>query len=63
MKVVVEGVVLALVSEVAADKEETGKLTSVPVWPLTDSGSWITRGWPAATMLLPGAVFSTSVPG
>ena len=31
MNVVVEAVVLALLSEPAADKEETGKLTSVPV--------------------------------
>lgn len=31
MKVVVVGVVLALFREVAAAKEETGKLTSVPV--------------------------------
>lgn len=63
IKVVVEAVVLALVSELAADKEETGMLTSVPGWPLAiDKGSWIRSGWPAATMLLPGAVFSSRVP-
>lgn len=63
MKVVVDGVVLALFREVAAAKEETGKLTRVPVWPLTDRGSWMTSGWPAVTMPLPGVVFSTRVPG
>lgn len=39
IKVVVEGVVLALLSVLAADKEDMGKLTSVPVWPFTDRGS------------------------
>lgn len=40
IKVVVEAVVLALVRELAADKEETGILTSVPAWPLViDKGS------------------------
>lgn len=63
IKVVVEGVVLALFREVAAAKEETGKLTSAPVWPFTDRGSWMTSGWPAVTMLLPDVVFSTRVPG
>lgn len=62
IKVVVEAVVLALFSELAADKEETGMLTSVPAWPFTDKGSWMRRGWPVATMLLPVAVFSSSVP-
>lgn len=63
IKVVVEAVVLALLSELAAGKEETGMLTSVPGWPLAiDKGSWISSGWPAATMLLPEAVFSSRVP-
>lgn len=63
IKVVVEAVVLALLSELAADKEETGMLTSVPAWPLAiDKGSWIRSGWPVAIMLLPGAVFSSRVP-
>lgn len=63
IKVVVEAVVLALLSELAADKEETGMLTSVPAWPLAiDIGSWMRRGCPVATMLLPGAVFSSRVP-
>lgn len=39
MKVVVAGVVLDLFSVLAADKEVTGKLTSVPVWPFMDRGS------------------------
>lgn len=63
IKVVVEAVVLALLSELAADKEETGMLTSVPGWPLvTDKGSWIRSGWPVAIMPLPGPVFSSRVP-
>ncbi len=63
MKVAVEAVVLALLSELAADKEETGMLTSVPAWPLViDKGSWMRSGWPVAIMLLPGAVFSSRVP-
>ena len=63
IKVAVEAVVLALLSELAADKEETGMLTSVPAWPLvTDKGSWMRSGWPVATMPLPGAVFSSRVP-
>lgn len=62
INVAVEAVVLALLSELAADKEETGMLTSVPAWPFTDKGSWMRSGWPVATMLLPGAVFSRSVP-
>lgn len=63
IKVVVEAVVLALLSELAADKEETGMLTSVPAWPLAiDKGSWMRSGWPPAPMTLPGAVFSSRVP-
>lgn len=63
IKVAVEAVVLALVSELAADNEETGMLTSVPAWPLViDKGSWMRSGWPVAIMLLPGAVFSSRVP-
>lgn len=63
IKVAVEVVVLALLSELAADKEETGMLTSVPAWPLAIAkGSWIRSGWPVAIMLLPGAVFSSRVP-
>lgn len=62
MKVVVEAVVLALLREVAADREETGMFTTVPGWPLTDTGSWMRSGWPAVIMLLPGAVFSSRVP-
>lgn len=64
IKVVVEAVVLALLSELAVDKEETGMLTSVPAWPLViDKGSWMSSGWPVAIMPLPGAVFSSRVPG
>lgn len=56
-------VVLDLFSVLAADKEETGMLTSVPGWPLAiDKGSWMSSGWPVAIMLLPGAVFSSRVP-
>lgn len=63
IKVAVGVVVLALLSELAADKEETGMLTSVPAWPLViDKGSWMRSGWPAAMMLLPVAVFSSRVP-
>lgn len=58
----VGAVVLALLSELAADREETGMLTSVPAWPFTDKGSWMRSGWPVAIMLLPGAVFSSKVP-
>lgn len=62
-KAVVDDVVLALLSELAAEKEDTGMLTNVPVWPLaTDNGSWISRGWPVVIMLLPGAVFNNKVP-
>lgn len=61
IKVAVEAVVLALFSELAADKEETGMLTSVPAWPFTDRGSWMRSGWPVAIMPLP-VVFSSSVP-
>lgn len=62
MNVVVE-VVLALPSEPAADSEDMGMLTSVPVWPLViDNGSWMRSGWPPAIKLPPLAVFSTSVP-
>lgn len=63
IKVVVEAVVLALLSELAVDKDETGMLTSVPAWPLViDKGSWMSSGWPVVIMLLPGAVFSSRVP-
>lgn len=63
IKAVVDDVVLALLRELAAEKEDTGMLTSVPVWPLaTDKGSWMSRGWPVAIMLLPGAVFNSKVP-
>lgn len=63
IKVAVEAVVLVLLSEPAADKEETGMLTSVPAWPLViDKGSWMRSGWPVVIMLLPGAVFSSRVP-
>lgn len=63
IKVAVEAVVLALLSELAADKEDTGMLTSVPAWPLAiDKGSWMRSGWPVATMPLPVAVFSNKVP-
>lgn len=63
IKVAVEVVVLDLPSELAADKEETGMLTSVPAWPLAiDKGSWMRSGWPAAIRLLPEAVFSSRVP-
>lgn len=63
INVAVEAVVLVLLRDVAADKEETGMLTSVPAWPLViDIGSWMRSGWPVATMLLPGAVFSNRVP-
>lgn len=63
IKVAVEVVVLDLFSVLAADKEETGMLTSVPGWPLAiDKGSWMSSGWPVAIMLLPGAVFSSRVP-
>lgn len=63
IKVAVEAVVLALLSELAADREETGMLTSVPAWPLvTDRGSWMRSGWPVAIMPLPGAVFRSRVP-
>lgn len=62
IKVVVEAVVLALFRELAADKEDTGMLTSVPAWPFTDKGSWMRSGWPVAIMPLPGAVFSSRVP-
>lgn len=62
INVAVEAVVLALFSELAADKEETGMLTNVPAWPFTDKGSWMRSGWPVAIMPLPGAVFSRSVP-
>ena len=63
IKVAVGAVVLALLSELAADKEETGMLTSVPAWPLAiDRGSWMSSGCPAAIMLLPEAVFSSRVP-
>lgn len=59
---VVGVVVLALLREVAEDKDETGMLTSVPAWPLaTDKGSWNSRGWPEAIMLVPGAVFRSRV--
>lgn len=62
MKVAVE-VVLTLLSELAADKDETGMLTSVPAWPLAiDKGSWISSGWPVVIMLLPEAVFRSRVP-
>lgn len=62
IKVVVVVVVLALLWDVAADREETGMLTSIPPWPLViDKGSWMRSGWPAAIMLLPLGVFS-SVP-
>lgn len=63
IKVVVAGVVLDLVSVLAADKEDIGKLTSVPVWPFMDRGSWMTSGWPAVIMPVPGVVFSRRVPG
>lgn len=63
IKVAVEEVVLALLREPAADKEETGMLTSVPGWPLAiDKGSWMSSGWPGAIMPLPGAAFSSRVP-
>lgn len=63
IKVAVDAVVLALLRELAADREETGMLTSVPAGPLaTDRGSWMRSGWPAATMPLPGAVFRSRVP-
>lgn len=63
IKVAVDAVVLALLRELAADKDDTGMLTSVPVWPLVmDKGSWIRSGCPVATMPLPGAVFSSRVP-
>lgn len=62
IKVVVVGVVLDLVRVLAADKDETGKLTSVPVWPFMDRGSWMTSGWPGAIMLVPEVVFSRRVP-
>lgn len=39
INVVVVGVVLDLVSVLAADRDETGKLTSVPVCPFMDRGS------------------------
>lgn len=61
IKVAVDEVVLALLSELAADKEETGILTSVPAWPFaTDKGSWMSSGWPVVIMLLPEAVFSST---
>lgn len=63
IKAVADEVVLALLSELAAEKEDTGMLTNVPAWPLaTDKGSWMSRGWPVAIMLLPGAVFNNKVP-
>lgn len=63
INVAVGVVVLALLSELAAVREETGMLTSVPAWPLViDKGSWMRSGWPAAIMLLPEAVFSSRVP-
>lgn len=62
INVAVEAVVLDLFSELAADKEETGMLTSVPAWPFTDKGNWMRSGWPGAIMLLPGAVFRRRVP-
>lgn len=55
---VVGAVVFALFKEVAAFKEETGMLTSVPVWPFVmDKGNWMSRGWPVAIM----PFFNTSV--
>lgn len=63
IKAVVDVVVLALLSELAAEKEDTGMLTNVPAWPLaTDNGSWMSRGWPVVIMLPPGAVFNNNVP-
>lgn len=63
IKVAVDDVVLALFSELAADKLETGMLTSVPACPLgIDKGSWMSNGWPGVIMLLPGAVFRSRVP-
>lgn len=63
INVVVVAVVLPLPRELAADKDETGMLTSVPPWPLvTDKGSWMRSGWPVAIMLLPDAVFNRRVP-
>lgn len=63
INVAVDAVVLVLLSELAADKEETGMLTRAPGWPLAiDKGSWMRSGWPGATMLLPGAVFNSRVP-
>lgn len=57
IKAVVDDVVLALLSELAAGKEETGILTNVPVWPLAN---WMSRGCPVVIMLLPGAVFNNN---
>lgn len=63
MKVAVAAVVLALLSELTADKLDTGMLTRVPAGPLgMDKGSWMSSGCPEATMPLPGAVFSSRVP-
>lgn len=63
IKVAVDDVVLALFSELAADKLETGMLTSVPACPLgIDKGSWMSNGWPVVIMELPGAVFRSRVP-
>lgn len=63
IKAVVADVVLALLSELAAEKEDTGMLTNVPAWAFaTESGSWMSRGWPVVIMLLPAAVFSNKVP-
>lgn len=62
IKVVVVAVVLALLRELAADREETGMLTSVPGWPFMDNGSWMRSGWPVVTMPLPEVVFSSRVP-
>lgn len=45
IKVAVAAVVLALLSELTADKLETGMLTRVPAGPFCiDKGSWMSSG-------------------
>lgn len=45
IKVAVDAVVLALLSELTADKLETGMLTRVPAGPFgIDKGSWMSSG-------------------
>lgn len=58
-------VVLALLSELAAAKEDTGMLTRVPAPPLAmaERGSWMRSGWPFwPTTLEPEVVLRSRVP-